>query len=485
METLSQRAVGRMASLLFTGAGLVVLVLSLTGLEPQFNAAVVNVAGGLAVLAGLVCWFLPWQRWPRSRTLWILPFGLGLLSVKFAFGNFSVFTFAAYFVVAFVWIGVSHPRGTSLWLLPLGAVAYAVPVWMHARSSAAVVSGFELLAICALVGESLGWVSQQLRRVEALEAKRLWDMQGLLHAGDVLARLTEATRAAEVVSDLATQLLRAAGAMVFFPDDGASLVIGGAARWPDTEIGARLTEAEAPALFEAMRGTAPTVATQDMLPPNLPIRPVDGGTLLFVPLRGVSTVQGVLLADLARQAQAPDRFDTDMAMSFATQAGLMLERLHAVESLVSDTLRDELTGLGNRRSLNHALTRLEPGDAIVLMDLDRFKELNDTRGHAAGDEALRWFGAHLAKGLREGDAAIRYGGDEFLLLLRGVGDRSEAIVERLREGWLQGRPPVGFSAGIAVHAEGELPANTVARADQALYEDKKDNARGDQIEWVS
>ncbi len=485
METLSQRVVGRMASVLFIGAGLVVLVLSLSGLEPQFNAPVVRVAGGLALLAGIVCWFLPWQRWPRSRTLWLLPLGLGLVTVKFAFGSFSAYSFAAYFVVAFMWIGISHPRGTSLWFLPLGAVAYAVPVWMHARSSAAVVSGFEILAICALVGESVGWVSQQLRRAEALEAKRLWDMQGLLHAGDILARLTEASRAAEVASDLSTQLLRAAGAIVLLPDDGGSLVIGGTARWPDAQIGARLSEAEAPSLFGALRGTAPMVATQDQLPASLALRPDDGGTLLFVPLRGVSTVQGVLLADLDREEKALDRFDVDMAMSFATQAGLMLERLHAVESLVSDTLRDELTGLGNRRSLNHALARLESGDAIVLMDLDRFKELNDTRGHAAGDEALRWFGAHLAKGLREGDAAIRYGGDEFLLLLRGVGERSQAIVERLREGWLQGRPPVGFSAGIAVHAEGELPANTVARADQALYEDKEGNARDDRIEWVS
>ncbi len=336
-------------------------------------------------------------------------------------------------------------------------------------------SAVELLALCALVGESLGWLSQQLHRAEALEAKRLWDMQELLQTGDVLARLTEAARAADVASDLATQLLRAAGAVVLLQGDGTSLIVGGAARWPDAEVGGQVTKSQSPAVFEALRGNGPIVTTQDQLPPGLATRPDGGGTLLLVPLRGVSTVQGVLLADLARLQRPLDRFDADLAMSFATQAGLMLERLRAVESLVSETLRDELTGLGNRRSANHALARLGPGDAVVMLDLDRFKELNDTKGHAAGDDALRRFGTHLAEGLREGDAAIRYGGDEFLLLLRGVGTRSEAIVERVRARWLEGSPPVGFSAGIAVHAQDQRPEDTVARADGALYEDKRRN----------
>ncbi len=61
-------------------------------------------------MSGIVFWFLPWQRWPRSRTLWVLPLGLGLLAAKATFGGFSPYSFDAYFVLAFMWVGVSHPR---------------------------------------------------------------------------------------------------------------------------------------------------------------------------------------------------------------------------------------------------------------------------------------------------------------------------------------------------------------------------------------
>ena len=160
-------------------------------------------------------------------------------------------------------------------------------------------------------------------------------------------------------------------------------------------------------------------------------------------------------------------------MSFGTQAGLMLERLHSVEALMSDAMVDELTGLGNRRSANLALSHLQPGDVVVMLDIDRFKELNDTQGHAAGDDVLRAFSENLRAVLREGDAAIRYGGDEFLLLLRGAGARAEDIVQRIRARWLEGGARVDFSAGLTVFQAGQNPVETVARSDVALYLDKR------------
>ena len=221
-----------------------------------------------------------------------------------------------------------------------------------------------------------------------------------------------------------------------------------------------------------LRGVAFTIDPEAGLPSALATRARDGCTLVLVPLRGVSTVQGVLVVDIAREDATMDRFDADMAMSFGTQAGLMLERLHSVEALMSDALIDELTGLGNRRSANLALSHLQPGDVVVMLDLDRFKDLNDTQGHAAGDDVLRAFGENLRAVLREGDAAIRYGGDEFLVLLRGAGARAEDIVGRIRARWLEGAQPVGFSAGLSVFQSGQNPVETVARADAALYLDK-------------
>ncbi|MGZ6543790.1 MAG: diguanylate cyclase domain-containing protein [Actinomycetota bacterium] len=477
MEAISHRVIGRMGGLLFLAAGLVSIVQSALPTVARFNAGVHAGLGMAAVTMAILCWFLPWQRWPRSRTLWLGPIGLILLGATAGFGGFNDFSYGCYFLVVFVWIGVTQPRHTSLWFLPLAGAIYLIPIWYRQREAYALTSVFEVLAMCALVGESLGWVSQHLRRAEALETRRLWDMQGLLKAGDRLARQTEAGEAAAVASDLATQLLRAAAAVVLLPDDGDTLVVGGSARWPGVEVGTQVSRADASTAFAAMRATEPIVFPETGLPSALATRARDGCTLVLVPLRGVGTVQGVLVVDIAREDATLDRFDEDMAMSFGTQAGLMLERLHSVEALMSDALVDELTGLGNRRSANLALSRLQPGDVVVMLDLDRFKELNDTQGHAAGDDVLRAFSENLHAVLREGDAAIRYGGDEFLVLLRGAGARAEDIVERIRARWLEGAQPVGFSAGLSLFQSGQNPVETVARADAALYLDKR-SARG-------
>ncbi|MGZ4110220.1 MAG: GGDEF domain-containing protein, partial [Actinomycetota bacterium] len=102
-------------------------------------------------------------------------------------------------------------------------------------------------------------------------------------------------------------------------------------------------------------------------------------------------------------------------------------------------------------------------------------------GPAAGDEVLRRFGAHLNAARREGDAGIRYGGDAFLLLLRGAGSKAPGIVERIRLQWLAGTPPVGFSAGVAAYQSGQTAAEMVAHADEVLYIDKRNRKIGSTV----
>jgi diguanylate cyclase (GGDEF)-like protein len=139
--------------------------------------------------------------------------------------------------------------------------------------------------------------------------------------------------------------------------------------------------------------------------------------------------------------------------------------------LVAAASTDPLTGFLNRRELPRLLELLEAGDAIVLLDLDHFKQVNDERGHHVGDLVLSDFGKTVREALRSGDVAVRYGGDEVLLMLPRAGDGAvDAVLTRLRERWSDPNRPT-FSAGVAIH-DPHSPMPTARRADQALYEAK-------------
>jgi diguanylate cyclase (GGDEF)-like protein len=144
-----------------------------------------------------------------------------------------------------------------------------------------------------------------------------------------------------------------------------------------------------------------------------------------------------------------------------------------------------MTGLPNRVQLaESALARLEAAEsfALLCLDLDRFKEVNDTFGHHCGDELLRQVGNRLRSCARQVDAISRLGGDEFAFILGGVRDRMEAaraakrIVDYLGEPYeLEGRHvSIGVSIGIAVAPEHGVEFETLLRrADAALYASKK------------
>ena len=148
-------------------------------------------------------------------------------------------------------------------------------------------------------------------------------------------------------------------------------------------------------------------------------------------------------------------------------------------------LHDVLTGLPNRQYLSERLTaRLDAGEptALLLVDLDNFKQVNDTLGHEAGDVLLRAVAARLREGVREIDLVARLGGDEFAVVLEGIADADEVrrITERLFEtlgGEIlhRGRSiRVGASIGMALAPDHAVEAGEVLRfADLALYEAKR------------
>jgi diguanylate cyclase (GGDEF)-like protein len=145
----------------------------------------------------------------------------------------------------------------------------------------------------------------------------------------------------------------------------------------------------------------------------------------------------------------------------------------AVTGLREQSVRDELTGVGNRRHGMAALSRLRPGDAVLLLDLDRFKQVNDRDGHAGGDAVLAAFGELLRSSMRGADSVARLGGEEFLVVASQVGGSAGAMGERLVECWRGTAPRTTVSVGVTVHREGEAPEQVLARADRALYDAKR------------
>jgi len=155
--------------------------------------------------------------------------------------------------------------------------------------------------------------------------------------------------------------------------------------------------------------------------------------------------------------------------------GEMIAALIQRQRALADEMRmlahvDTLTRLGNRRDLDLRLTEVGPGDTLVLCDLDHFKQLNDSLGHAAGDSVLTEFGLVIRATLRKADYAARYGGEEFALVLPGISTAQAAILlGRLRLRWAILHPEVTFSAGVSTCRDGVPVSRTLAEADQALY----------------
>ncbi|WP_309570443.1 GGDEF domain-containing protein [Deinococcus sp.] len=161
--------------------------------------------------------------------------------------------------------------------------------------------------------------------------------------------------------------------------------------------------------------------------------------------------------------------------------------LKATSRWQSQALLDTLTGLANRRQFDQDLGNLDAGDAILAVDIDHFKRVNDTHGHATGDRVLRAVGQALQTGLRHHDRAYRLGGEEFAVMLRHVNrEQAQIVAERLRgavEASSMAGLKVTISVGVSLVAAGDAPG-AVRQADVALYRAKQ-RGRNRTCAWQS
>ena len=140
------------------------------------------------------------------------------------------------------------------------------------------------------------------------------------------------------------------------------------------------------------------------------------------------------------------------------------------ESLRTAASTDPLTGLLNRSTLDACVEAAPAGSAIAVIDIDHFKQYNDTHGHIAGDVVLADFAMVLVAQSRAGDRIFRFGGEEFLVIFHATSVPEAAlVVERYAQSWTAHVSGLSFSAGVT-----SLAGDGIRRADELLYRAKRD-----------
>jgi diguanylate cyclase (GGDEF)-like protein len=207
---------------------------------------------------------------------------------------------------------------------------------------------------------------------------------------------------------------------------------------------------------------------------------------MCIPLLSFGQFLGVLLVD-SNRAGAFKHYDSQPLESAADICATAIQNARYVERVKQLAYLDGLTGIFNRRYFELRITeeierarRFRAGMAVVMVDIDQFKNLNDEFGHLLGDEVLRQVSSIFHQQLRKIDVVCRYGGEEFAILLSQTnGQHSQSVAEKLRrlvETWqFPGVPrPVTISAGIATYPEhGTTRDELVKSADAGLYAAKQ------------
>ena len=213
------------------------------------------------------------------------------------------------------------------------------------------------------------------------------------------------------------------------------------------------------------------------------------GSIIGIPLKMNKQVVGVM--NLSRSiAGGFTSSELRLLNLLADQAAVAISNASLHQQISRKAYSDTVTGLPNRRALDERLEkelqmsrRSGQSFAIIMMDLDGFKAVNDTYGHTLGDQVLRVFFNYMAQGMRTTDFLARYGGDELTLIMSQTNLASavlvgEKITEKMKKFFFKApddkRITLGISGGIAVYpTHGHTAAELLRAADEALYRAKR------------
>jgi two-component system cell cycle response regulator len=345
------------------------------------------------------------------------------------------------------------------------------------------------------LAEAFNHMTAELRTyVGQLERSRDELRQNLDRLGATLTHTHDLEGILGVVLDTAVGSVQASGGAILFLDNaGEQLTVtvasGTAAEvlTPDAVLAVGLGVSGTVAKTgEPVRGTTGEG-------PGLRLAPGEpqASTVISVPLRQAGRVVGVLSLYDKEGGGAFTSHDLESILAFASQANVAIDNVMLHQEAQRLSLTDPMTGLWNYRYLTLALgheieraSRFDRSLAVLMLDLDKFKSINDNHGHQAGDAVLIELANRMTTQVREVDTVARYGGEEFVVVLpetdaAGAARAAERLVERIRATPFVIEPGLSLTVTASVGAavfpmHGRTPSDLLRRVDSALYEAKND-----------
>ncbi|HEY6013951.1 MAG TPA: sensor domain-containing diguanylate cyclase, partial [Candidatus Limnocylindrales bacterium] len=217
--------------------------------------------------------------------------------------------------------------------------------------------------------------------------------------------------------------------------------------------------------------TDPRVNQRDDGDPN-------DGSLIVVPLRNRSGAIGVLTIERLGPGNTFSYDEFELVQLFAAQVSIALQNAEVFQAVQVRARTDGLTGLLNHSTFEEWLARVvREGNkfSLIMLDLDDFRDVNNSLGHQAGDDLLRRIASGLVRAGRDTDLVFRYGGDEFAFLLPHTdGDGAYQVAERARQAVRTTWRPMSASIGLATFpVDGATPAEVLLAADRACFVAKR------------
>ena len=437
LERLAQRGRqgGRQAGVLFVIVG--VVGLANDALPGSVNAGREVLLDLVTLAIGAVAIALPWGRWPaRVSTVLLVP-AMGIYVVNASSGFTPQVALGIYLVVILGWMGYWHGTTWCVLATPLAAAAYVLPFSLGARDSNGALDAVFLvvptaLAIGVILGRSASGLKASEGRFRILAATA---PIGILEVSASASVELANSRISEITGMGVDQLMGRGWLDVVHPDD-------------------------VPALMALINSTRPD---HDRETATVRLRRTDGE------LRHVK---------VSASSKGGSKSGHVITVEDVT------EEIHAQEELAHRAFYDTLTGLPNRALLLDRLKqelartkRNRANLAVLFLDLDRFKTVNDTLGHHRGDEVLKQVGDRFEKVVRAGETAARFSGDEFVFIIRDVREVDDAVAAAKRVLQVLDSPiraggeelVVTGSIGIVLPEKSADAATVLRNADTAMY----------------